>query len=321
MILWRQLQRESFTALDKVALFLELDPENKARLLSHKKFPLLLPRRLAAKIKKNDLKGPIAKQFLPVLEETFLQEGFVSDPVEDGSFRKTGKLLQKYQGRALILSTSVCAMHCRFCFRQNFSYEKEKSGFEEELAYLKEDTSIHEVILSGGDPLSLSDEALKALFASLNELEHIRLVRFHSRFPIGIPERITEEFLEALTSCKKQIFFMLHVNHSEELDDDHFRAFKKIQCLGIPILTQTVLLKDVNDDKESLKTLFLLLVSHGLIPYYINHLDQVQGAGHFMVSKEKGLALLKELRSELPGYALPTFVEEAPHQPSKLVIR
>ncbi len=320
MIPWRKIQRESFTTLQEIASFLELDEENRAKLLDRKEFPLLLPRRLASKIAKNDLKDPLARQFLPVQEEKIVFPNFVRDPVEDAHFRKTPRLLQKYQGRALVLTTSVCAMNCRFCFRQNFAYDVEKTDFQEEIAYLKEDPSLREVILSGGDPLSLSDESLKKLFDELETIEHLSLIRFHTRFPIGIPERITDELLALFASCKKQIIFVLHVNHVQELDADHFTAFKKIGSVGVPILSQSVLLKGVNDNLDALRSLFLTLISQGIIPYYLHQLDPVQGSHTFHVSKEEGLTLLEELQKELPGYAIPTFVEETPHHFSKQTI-
>lgn len=318
--MWRQIQRDSFTDVHALASFLELDDKNRSQLLTSPKFPLLLPRRIAEKMAKNSLQDPIALQFLPFISEMQSQEGFISEPVADASFRKSDKLLQKYEGRALLIACGACAMNCRFCFRQNFSYEHQRRGFENELTYLRSQTSLHEVILSGGDPLNLSDESLKQLLQELSLIDHLRVIRFHTRFPIGIPERITDNFLSLLKASSKQVVFILHINHAKELDSDILTALKKIAQLGIPLLSQTVLLKGVNDDVDALHTLFLTLISNGIIPYYLHQLDRVQGAHHFEVSPETGLALIARLKERLPGYAVPTYVQEIPGMRSKTPI-
>jgi len=315
--MWRKIQRESFTDVGKLADFLELDQNNRSFLLRNKKFPLLLPRRLAEKISKNSLDDPLARQFLPVFAETHKAAGFALDPVSDASFQKASKLLHKYQGRALLIACGGCAMNCRYCFRQNFSYEIKRKGFDNEIAYLKSHRDIHEVILSGGDPLNLSDESLKNLFDELSKIDHIKIIRFHTRFPIGIPERITNSFISLLKEVNKQIIFVIHTNHARELDDDVLFALQKIRELGIPILSQSVLLYGVNDKVDTLKDLFFKLIFHGIIPYYLHQLDQVEGATHFEVSPSKGLVLLEELRKEMPGYAIPSFVCEIPGKQSK----
>lgn len=249
---WRQIQKENFTRIQELADFLELSEEHRATLFSTPKFPLNLPRRLAAKIEKNNPRDPIFLQFVPLAIEQEKAPGFVPDPVCDITFRKEKKLLHKYQGRALLLPTSACAMNCRFCFRQNFPYETEISDLRLEIDYLTKHTDLHEVILSGGDPLSLSDSVLKQYLQAFDAIPHIRRLRFHTRFPIGIPERIDTSFLNLLSSCQKQIYFIIHSNHPRELDADVLAALRKIANLGIPLLTHTVLLKGVNDDEETL---------------------------------------------------------------------
>lgn len=299
--------------MEKLGAFLGLD-------LSYcSSFPLNLPQRLAAKITKGTFDDPLLKQFLPTKEEENPPPSFLEDPVSDRSFQKTASLLQKYQGRALLTLTSACAMHCRYCFRQNYPYHAEKN-FAQELEILRSDPSLHEVILSGGDPLSLSDETLKSLIASLCQIPHLKLLRFHTRFPIGIPERITGAFLEILSTCSLQVIFVIHVNHPKELDDEIFLALKKVSFLGIPILCQSVLLAGVNDDHAVLKELFLTLAHHGILPYYLHQLDRIKQGHHFEVPVEKGKRLIKTLRKELPGYALPKYVQEIPFESSKTEI-
>lgn len=317
---WREIQRKNFTKKHDLIQFLELEPKHLEAIIEMPHFPLNMPYRLAQKVTKNTLEDPILKQFLPLSEELIQKEGFLCDPVGDGPSRKCAKLLHKYQKRALLITTSACAMHCRYCFRRNFPYENQDKTFLEELSLIKEDISIEEIILSGGDPLSLSDEVLGGLIKNLEEIPHIKKIRFHSRFPIGIPERIDETFLNTLESCSKQIIFVIHCNHPKELDSDVLHALKKIQKLGIPVLNQAVFLKGINDDFETLKELLSTLTDHGILPYYLHQLDKAEGASHFEVPKEKGLSLLQELAACLPGYAIPKYVQEIAGKSSKTPI-
>jgi KamA family protein len=208
-------------------------------------------------------------------------------------------------------------MNCRYCFRQHYPYETEKTLFQEEIAAINADPTLSEIILSGGDPLSLSNNALEMLLMSLSSIPHVKRIRFHTRFPLGIPERIDEEFLSILSRASKQIVFVIHCNHTNECDDDIFKALKSVQRLGIPILSQSVLLRGVNDSLSALKELFETLSNQGIIPYYLHQLDRVQGAAHFEVSEEKGLKLIEELTAQLSGYAVPKYVREVPHLPNK----
>jgi EF-P beta-lysylation protein EpmB len=319
-VLWRQIQKENFHSLKALIEYLEISSDLQKALLDRSHFPLNLPKRLAEKIEKNSLEDPIFRQFVPLKDEKETLPGFVLDPVEDQSFCKSSKMLQKYEGRALLLTTSACAMNCRFCFRQNFPYETKESSFTKEIEILKEDASIHEVILSGGDPLSLSDETLSFLFSSLEEISHIQRIRFHTRFPIGIPERIDDSFLSCLAQSSKQIFFVIHCNHPNELDEDVILSLKKVLRLGIPVLSQSVLLKGVNDNPEILLSLYEKLINAGVIPYYLHELDPVQGASHFLVSQEKAISLIQYLQTKISGYGVPRLAKEEPHRKSKTLI-
>jgi KamA family protein len=211
-------------------------------------------------------------------------------------------------------------MHCRFCFRKNFDYQTQDKTFLRELETIQNNTKLEEIILSGGDPLSLSDDILGSLLQSLSTISHIKRIRFHTRFPIGIPERIDGTFLKQLEACPKQIWFILHSNHISEFDSDVWAAMKKIQSLGIPVLNQTVLLKGVNDSEESLRALFCGLIDNGITPYYLHQLDEVQGSSHFKVEIDRGRDLLQSLMSTLPGYAIPKYVQEIPNRPSKTIL-
>jgi EF-P beta-lysylation protein EpmB len=297
-----------------------MTPDLREKILNQPRFPLNLPQRLAAKINKNTLNDPIFRQFVPLKEEAIVQPGFVDDPLQDTSFCQTKKLLHKYRGRALLIATSACAMHCRFCFRQNFPYETGPSQFDEEIAYFANNPSLQEIILSGGDPLSLSQESLQDLFTKLQQIPHLRRIRFHTRFPLGIPERIDLPFLNLLASSEKQIFFVIHCNHPKELDSDVLLALKKISKLGIPVLNQSVLLKGVNDDEQTLLALSETLINAGILPYYLHQLDPVAGAAHFALPQSRSLELMQYLQNHTSGYGVPRLVREEPGSSSKTFI-
>lgn len=318
--LWRQIQKENFTSTEKLADFLELTPSLRKELLPRARFPLNLPRRLAEKIQKNTLDDPIFKQFVPLKKELLEEPGFMQEPLEDTRFCETPRTLHKYHGRALLLPTSACAMHCRFCFRKNFPYETAPSQFTEEFAYIESQKNLSEIILSGGDPLSLSNASLKLLFQGLEKIPHIERIRFHTRFPIGIPERIDEPFLNILKTSSKQIVFIIHCNHPRELDQDIFLSLKSVQKLGALILNQSALLKGVNDDETTLLTLSEKLTGQGILPYYLHLLDLVEGSAHFLVSDERGKELIQFLTEHTSGYAVPKLVREVPGGRSKTLI-
>jgi EF-P beta-lysylation protein EpmB len=317
MIAWRQIQRQNFTCWKKLAGFLQLDPAHFPDILKDSRFPLNLPFRLAQKIRKNTWNDPILLQFLPVEKEKEIVPGFQADPVGDLDARQSSKLLKKYQGRALLTCTSSCAMNCRFCFRQNYDYETQDKTFAQEIELIRQDRTLSEIILSGGDPLSLSNETLSSLIKRLDVIPHLERLRFHTRFPIGIPERIDEKFLSMLEQIRLQVFFVVHTNHPSELDAQVVFALKKIQKLGIPVLNQTVLLRGINDNISTLKALCEKLAGSGILPYYLHQLDRVQGAAHFEVSEEEGRALIAELTELMSGYAVPKYVKEEAGKPSK----
>jgi EF-P beta-lysylation protein EpmB len=318
---WKSVLRKNFTDWKQLVTFLELDESHLSRITKVNHFPLSLPYRLASKIEKNNISDPILKQFLPMVEENTETSGFYLDPVGDNLSRKCSKLLHKYQGRALLVTTSACAMHCRYCFRRNFSYENSDKTFLNELEAIKNDPTIHEIILSGGDPLSLHNELLGKLLNLLDGISHIKTIRFHTRFPIGIPERIDSDLLAILSASCKQIIFVIHCNHARELDDDVISSLKSVQKLGIPVLNQSVLLKGVNDNFTAMKTLLEALISAGIIPYYLHQLDKAQGTAHFQTSEETGISLINELRKSLPGYAIPRYAKEIAGEASKTIIQ
>lgn len=313
---WQECVRQSFKSAEALVEFLQLSCELKNRVEMRPRFPLLVPRRLADKMTKGTLDDPLTRQFLSLKDEAVVHERFTQDPVGDKKVQLSGHVLKKYEGRALMLSTGACAMHCRYCFRQHFPYETQ-ADFAKDLQVIQEDPSISEVILSGGDPLSLSQRVLEELLDKIEKIPHVKRLRWHSRFIIGIPERIDDDFVKMLGRSRLQMWFLIHCNHPKELDADVACAIKKIQTLGIPVLNQAVLLRGVNDEVVTLKALAEQLSNLGVVNYYLNQLDQVAGAAHFEVPVEEGKKLVAALRDGISGYAVPTYVQEVPGAKSK----
>jgi EF-P beta-lysylation protein EpmB len=316
--LWRKIQKTNFTQVKHLCDFLELSPLQTKRVLERSTFPLNLPRRLAEKVRKGTLEDPILRQFLPLDEEQKTTPGFSSNPVGDCEATSKARLIRKYHNRALLITTSACVMHCRYCFRRHYPYETKDHGFDDALDEIKKNPELNEIVLSGGDPLSLSHDALSNLIEKLQDIPHIKRVRFHSRFPIGIPERLDASFLSMLEKSPLQFYFVVHTNHPRELDQSVLQHIKKVGELGIPLLNQSVLLKGVNDDVNILRELFEKLADNGIIPYYLNQLDRVEGGAHFEVPVEKGLILMQELSKKVSGYCLPKYVQERAGAPFKV---
>ena len=318
---WRTKLRENFTSWKALQEFLQLPQESHEQVLVQSYFPLNLPKRLAEKIEKGKIDDPLLLQFLPQKKEEEKISGFVAQPVEDEAFQRTPRLLQKYASRNLLVMTAACAMNCRFCFRKNYPYPKtEKTGFTDEISIIEKDSSIEEVILSGGDPLSLSNETLLELVVRLNAIPHVKRLRIHTRFSIGIPERIDEGFIDLLQAFKGVVYFVLHTNHPKEWDNEVEEAHTRLRKAGIVLLCQTVLLKGINDSVDTLYALFQRLINIGIISYYLHQLDRIEGGAHFEVDREVGKEIIRKLRVRLPGYGIPTYVEEIPHESGKTPI-
>jgi len=295
----------------------------RSRLHHTEKFKLLVPLSYAAKMKKGDWDDPLLKQVLPVLDETKAVAGFMADPVGDLDAVISSGVLQKYQGRVLLITTGACAVHCRYCFRRHFPYASsmpDKDKWQETLASIRNDKSIHEVILSGGDPLMIPDERLKLMCSDLAEIPHIKTLRFHTRIPIFLPERINANFLQWLSELTIQKIMVIHANHANELDEIVGNRLADLRDIGVTLLNQSVLLKGINDNVEALAALSHRLFEFQVLPYYLHQLDKVEGAAHFEVSRDKAISLVDELKSTLSGYLIPRLVEEISGERSKRTI-
>ncbi len=286
-------------------------------------FPLLVPRPYLARIQRGDPTDPLLRQVLPQAAELAATPGYGRDPLGEAGARCGPGLLQKYQGRSLMVTTGKCAVHCRFCFRRHFPYSKagpDRSGWEPAVREIAADRSLSEVVLSGGDPLMLPDGELDQLIGQLAAIPHLRRLRIHTRLPVMIPWRVNDELISCLRGGGLPAFVVIHVNHPGELDHSVADALGRLIDAGIPVLSQSVLLRGVNDRVEVLAELFERLVNHRVVPYYLHQLDPVAGAAHFETPASTGVALLAALRARLPGYAVPRYVRETPGGANKEVL-
>lgn len=294
-----------------------------------KSFPLRVPLSYASRMEKGNPHDPLLKQVLPIFAELMPHANYSNDPLKELSANPLKGLLHKYQGRVLLTLTSACAVHCRYCFRRHFPYNNNnpgRRGWQEIFSYIKNDTSIHEVILSGGDPLTLSDEMLNQFSDELSKIQHVRRLRLHTRLPIVLPERISDDFCDWLIEVQtnyenlQNIIIVVHANHPNEIDHEVKNALVKMAKSGVTVLNQTVLLKDINDNALILKSLSEKLFTAKVIPYYLHLLDKVNGAEHFDIALEKARLIYQELQSMLPGYLVPRLVREEAARESKTLI-
>jgi EF-P beta-lysylation protein EpmB len=276
-------------------------------------FPLFAPRSYVARIERGNPNDPLLRQILPLDAEFESGNGFSDDPVGDLDAAIAPGLLHKYHGRVLMVTTGACAVHCRYCFRRHFPYEQSPPSLEtwrESLRAIAADETIREVILSGGDPLTIVDRLLAELAGRLAAIPHVRRIRIHTRLPIMIPERINDELLDWLRGTRLTPIVVIHANHPRELEGTAADAIERLGDAGIPVLNQSVLLRGVNDNLETLVALSERLVDLRVMPYYLHQLDRVRGAAHFELPVPRGLRLVDGLRARLPGYAMPRYVRE-----------
>ncbi len=286
-------------------------------------FPLRVPISYINKMRYGDKNDPLLRQVFPLIDESIIQSDFVHDPVGDHLAITSPGMLQKYHGRALLLLTGACAIHCRYCFRRHFPYSDSNpiaSQWQQTIAAIKADSTINEVIFSGGDPLSLSDTKLAKLVTELDSIPHLKRLRIHTRLPIVIPSRVNHSLLEWLSSTRLNVVMVIHANHANELANDVASALKQLHLAGCQLLNQAVLLKGVNDSVNTLVELSERLHDTNVMPYYLHLLDRVAGASHFDVPDQRGIDLINTIRSLLPGYLVPKLVREQQGETSKTPI-
>jgi L-lysine 2,3-aminomutase len=286
-------------------------------------FPVFVPPSYLRRISPGDPDDPLLRQVLPLSAEAIDVPGFTRDPVGDSAAKLHEGVLQKYSGRALLITTGVCAIHCRYCFRRHFPYEEaphSTAAWDAAHARIAEDQSITEVILSGGDPLMLVDARLKVLVDKIAAISHVTRLRVHSRLPIVVPSRVTDEMLAWLTETRLTAVLVVHANHAQELAEDVAYALAKLQRAGVMLLNQAVLLRGVNDTVAAQQALSERLIALGIVPYYLHQLDRVAGAAHFEVAIDTGRQIIAELRRRLPGYMVPRYVQEVPGEVNKTIL-
>ena len=269
---------------------------------------------------RGDIHDPLLRQVLPVDEENRRVEGFVPDPLQELGAMPSPGLLHKYRGRALLTVTGACAVHCRYCFRRHYPYQDANpvsEHWEESLDYLARNPGIHEIILSGGDPLSLADHRLQAITDRLSALPNLRTLRIHSRLPVVLPERVDAGLLAWIARQRLKVVMVVHCNHPNEIDTSVVTGMRQLARAGVTLLNQSVLLRGINDDAETLIRLSEALFASGILPYYLHRLDRVQGTAHFEVDPDRACALLESVHAALPGYLVPRLVEEIPGESGK----
>ena len=279
---------------------------------------------LSRQIDWSDPKDPLVQQFLPAAIEQHEAPGLSADPVGDGPASQVTGVIHKYHGRVLLIASGSCAVNCRYCFRRHFDYRQHfapRNNWQAAIDYLAARPEVHEVILSGGDPLTLQDESLASLTQQLTELEHIKTLRIHSRIPVVLPERIDPGFVHWAKSLPLNKVMVLHVNHPKEISEAAIQAIGHLHEAGFVLLNQSVLLKGVNDQADVLTELSHQLFAHRIIPYYLHQFDAVQNAGHFAVSDQDALHIHQQMRDSLPGYLLPALVQEVAGAAAKTPLR
>ncbi|MFA5128704.1 MAG: KamA family radical SAM protein [Patescibacteria group bacterium] len=238
------------------------------------------------------------------------------DPLAEKKYSPVRGIVHKYPDRVIFCPTFACPSRCSFCFRKNLVDGKNGRLSEKEMAaaidYIKKDKKIREVILSGGDPLFLNDKTLSDILKKLHAIPHVRLLRIHTRIPVTLPSRVTKK-LAAILKKSKPLWVVVHINHPKEITPKFREAAAKFKVVGIPLLSQSVLLRDVNDNAETLKKLFYGLVKLGIKPYYLHQCDPARGTKKYWVSIKKGKKIMRQLRKEISGICLPTYVQDSPH--------
>lgn len=314
---WRDSVRDPRELLRLVGLGAEAAAVPEAAVAA---FALRVPRGFVARMRPGDRHDPLLRQVLPLADELREVPGFGLDAVGDAAAKKARGVIHKYDGRALLVATGSCAINCRYCFRRHFPYAEETAaagGWADAVAAIAADPGITEVILSGGDPLSLATHKLADLTTLLRAVPHVRRLRIHSRLPVVLPERVDDALLAWLRGLPWPVAFVVHANHANEFDASVDAAMAALRGAGATVLNQAVLLAGVNDSADALAALCERGFEAGVLPYYLHQLDRVAGTAHFEVDDGRARALHAALVARLPGYLVPRLVRELPGDTSK----
>jgi len=320
---WQKDLANSITSVSKLAKTIKLgDKELQDMLLVEKKFGLIITPIYLRLLRKEKSNGPIHKQLIPTIQELNITSEELADPIGDDDFSPLKGLTHRYPDRALIWTTTNCALHCRFCFRKRIvgnAWALSNTESKQIIKYLKTHQEIQEVIFSGGDPFMLNDQQLMAWLKEINKIKHIKRIRFHTRLFSALPNRFGLKFFKKI-QLKKPVFVVLHLNHPAEITPEFLKAVKQARQAGILLFSQSVLLKGVNDDVKILRGLFNILLNVGVIPYYLHQTDKVYGTSHLRVKLKDGIQLMKQLQGNISGLALPKYMIEIPKGLGKVPI-
>ncbi|WP_312238249.1 EF-P beta-lysylation protein EpmB [Stenotrophomonas sp.] len=318
---WQQRWREAIRDPRELLRQLGLDPlELGVSDAAAGQFAVRVPQGFAARMRHGDRHDPLLRQVLPITDELKVVPGFSLDAVGDGAAKKATGVIQKYRGRALLVTTGSCAINCRYCFRRHFDYGSEnaaREGWRDAVDAIAQDPDIDEVILSGGDPLSLATHKLVELTQALRQIPHLRRLRIHSRLPVVLPERVDDELVQWLASLPWPVAFVIHANHANEFDATVDAAMARLRAAGATLLNQAVLLRGVNDSLPALQDLSERSFAAGVLPYYLYQVDRVEGVAHFEVDDDTAKDLHAQLTARLSGYLVPKLVREISGDSSK----
>ena len=311
---WRQLLAGSFRSVESLLDYLKIPQDSiEACHQAARDFAIMVPEPFANLMQPGNIHDPLLLQVLPQPQELDEAEGFIRDPLQEKHANVQQGIIHKYQGRLLLMAASSCAVNCRYCFRRHFPYQENRIGrqdWQQTLEYIRNDSSIEEVILSGGDPLMMQDKHLAELVSQLEEIPHVSRLRIHTRLPVVIPQRITPQLCKLLQNSSLNISCVLHINHANELSLAHKDYYQQLRNAGVILLNQSVLLKRINNDLSVLADLSKQLFEFGILPYYLHLLDPVKGASHFDVPEQEAITLHQQLMAQLPGYLVPKLVRE-----------
>ncbi len=316
---WQEEVAQSLRTPEELVRILELPADIALKVIERdQQFPLRVTSSYLQRIEKGNPDDPLLRQILPSAAELDLVDGYGTDPVGDSAAVCGNGIMQKYHGRALLMMTSACGIHCRYCFRRHYPYQEHRlSNAIEAFEWIQSDHSIHEVILSGGDPLMLSNQKIDQLISRLESIPHLRTLRIHSRLAIALPARIDAHLLRLLKESRLKVVMVIHSNHPNELDRTVEESLNTVADSNITLLNQSVLLKGVNDQVETLEALSHRLFECGVLPYYLHMLDRVQGSHQFEVADSTASHIMEELGTLLPGYLVPRLVREIEGEPRK----
>ncbi|PWC15559.1 EF-P beta-lysylation protein EpmB [Brenneria roseae subsp. americana] len=318
---WLQQLADVITDPEELLQLLALSDNAKLRQGhdARKLFPLRVPRAFAARMQKGNANDPLLLQVLTSGEEFIVTPGFSHDPLDEQHSVVPG-LLHKYHNRALLLVKGGCAVNCRYCFRRHFPYQDNqgnKTNWRQALDYIQAHPELDEIIFSGGDPLMAKDHELNWLITELENIPHLKRLRIHTRLPVVIPARITDTLCQRLSQTSLQVLLVTHINHPQEIDPDLTQSMARLRRAGVTLLNQSVLLRGVNDNADTLANLSNALFDAGVLPYYLHVLDKVQGAAHFLVSDDEARSLVKALMKKVSGYLVPRLAREIGGEASK----